>query len=433
MTRFILFLFLILNSLSLKSQLYKPLDTADYAQRKVFIKTYTAENELYIKDLKNRYPGKTGQELAKIYKEFETDFVAQVKNKDFIFNSALDADVAALIIKLRKNNPNIPQKLKVLIAKDNAPNAYCLADGTFVINLGLFNLLENDDQLASVIAHELGHKMGEHVLRDIVGFINQDKMDKITVQNIKSDRLNRNKKAFDVLKTRLYRKGIEKRKNEMRADSLGFVLYRKTDFSKTDFVNALQNLKKYDTISPVPVKLETYKKYFSLPSQEFKDKWMKKEDFSAYDYKAFKAKINEDSVASHPEIPERVAKLQKYFTELKTTAPPAPSSESFKKAEHIARMEILPNFFHAEEYGLGIYTSLQFLQENEETKYYENWLGKCFAKIYEGRKNYTLNRYLDRIDPKDQSESYQQFLNFMWNLSLNEIKTIADYYQNKKS
>lgn len=433
MTRFLLILFALTGAVCVKSQLYKPLDTADYAQRKAFIKTFTTENELYIKNLKTRYPGKTGQELAKVYKEFETDFVAQVKNKDFIFNSVLDNDISALIARLRKNNPEIPQKLKILIAKDNAPNAYCLADGTFVINLGLFNLLENDDQLASVIAHELGHKIGEHTLRDIVNYLNQDKLDKLTVQNIKSDRNNRNKRAFDVLKDRLYKKGIEKRRIEMSADSLGFALYKKADFAKSDFVNALQNLKRYDTIAPMVVKVETYKKYFTLPNQDFKEKWLKKEDFSSYDYDNFKAKINKDSVASHPEIEERIARLQKYFPELKTVAPPVSSSESFKKAEKIARMEILPNFFHSEEYGLGIYTCLQFLQEDEETKYYENWLGKCFAKIYEARKNYNLNRYLDRVDPKNQSESYQQFLNFMWNLSLNEIKSFAEYYQNKKS
>ena len=55
-------------------------------------------------------------------------------------------------------------------------------------------------------------------------------------------------------------------------------------------------------------------------------------------------------------------------------------------------------------------------------------LGEGFKKIYQARKEYKLNRYLDRIDPKNQSESYIQFLSFMWNLSLEEIKNIADFY-----
>jgi hypothetical protein len=66
--------------------------------------------------------------------------------------------------------------------------------------------------------------------------------------------------------------------------------------------------------------------------------------------------------------------------------------------------------------------------ETKYEAYYKKWLGYCFSKIYEGRKNYKLNRYLDRIDPKEQSESYQQYLSFVWNLRLNEIKEIADFY-----
>ena len=129
----------------------------------------------------------------------------------------------------------------------------------------------------------------------------------------------------------------------------------------------------------------------------------------------------------------RINNLKKVFPELKNDVPDEKPSDSYSAVEKIARMETLPNFYHSEDYGVGIYASLQFLQDNEEEKYYKNWLGKCFAKIYEARKNYNLNRYLDRVDPKNQSESYQQFLNFMWNLSLDEIKNIADYYQTTES
>lgn len=74
---------------------------------------------------------------------------------------------------------------------------------------------------------------------------------------------------------------------------------------------------------------------------------------------------------------------------------------------------------------------MQFLQDKENEEYYKMWLGKLFDKIYEARKNYNLNRYLDRVEPKKQSKSYQQFLNFMWNLSMDDIKNIADYYNKK--
>lgn len=431
MKKYILFLLFSFSTICL-AQTYKTLDTADYNQRKEFAKNYLVNNEILVKDLKTKYSGKAGNELPKIYKELGKDFEAQVRNKDFVFNSVFDTKVKSLIERLRKNNPQIPQNLKILIAKNNTPNAYCFADGTFVINMGLFNWLNNDDQLASVISHELGHKITEHTLKSILKMINQDQMDKTVVQNIKSDKINRNQRAFDVLKNRIYQKGAENRKQEMQADSLGYVVFKNSDFKKNEFVNALKRLEDFDTISPRELKIETYKKFFNLPKQEFQDKWLKKEDFSLYNYDHFNQKLNKDSLKSHPEVTMRINNLKKIFPELKAEVADEKASESYAVLEKIARMETLPNFYHSESYGVGIYTSLQFLQDGEEESYYKGWLGKCFSKIYDARKNYKLNRYLDRVDPKNQSESYQQFLNFMWNLSLDEIKNIADYYQIKE-
>lgn len=415
------------------SQNYKPIDTADYLQRKEFLKNFAVHNESLIKGLKLQYSGRTGSEMSKIYKEFGTDFENQVKNKDFVFKSDFDAVIKSLVERLRKNNPKIPQDLKILIARDNTPNAYCLADGTFVINMGLYNWMDNEAQVAGVISHELGHKIEDHTLKSVLNTVEQNELDKSTVQNIKETTdqrsLGRNEKAFDVLKNRIYKKGMEKRKLEMQADYLGYVIFKNSDFKKNEFINGLQKLQTFDTISPRELKIETYKKLFDLPKQAFKEKWMKKEDFSLYNYNFYKEKLNKDSLASHPEMTKRIEMLKKTFPELNTSVEPEKPSEAYLALKKTARMEILPNYFHSEDYGLGIYVAMQFLQDGEEEKYYKSWLGKCFSKIYEARKNYNLNRYLDRVEPKNQSESYQQFLNFMWNLSLEEIKNISDYYQ----
>ncbi|AZA47612.1 peptidase M48 [Chryseobacterium carnipullorum] len=426
---FVFFIFSVMGN----AQTYKMIDTADYLQRKEFLKNFAGNNEGFIKKIRSQYSGKTGSELSKIYKEFGNDFEKQVKNKDFIFKSEFETEIETLIQRLRKNNPRIPQDLKILVARDNTPNAYCLADGTFVINMGLYNWFNSEDQIAAVITHELGHKIDEHSLKTFLSIIEQNQLDKIAVQNLKETTANRsqaqNKKAFDILKNRAYKKGVERRQQEMQADSLGYVLFKNSDFNKNEYVNALQRLQDFDTISPRQLKIETYKKLFDLPKQAFNEKWMKKEDFSLYNYNFYKEKLDKDSLASHPEMSRRIEKLKKTFPELKTSVESEKPSETFTSLKKMARMEILPNYFHSEDYGLGIYASMQFLQDGEEDKYYKGWLGKCFTKIYEARKNYNLNRYLDRIEPKNQSESYQQFLNFMWNLSLDDIKNIADFYQ----
>ncbi len=437
MTRKLIVLGFFLLSMMGIAQMYKPIDTADYIQRKAFLKNFEGNNEATVKRLKSQYSGKTGSELSKIYKEFGTDFEKQVKNKDFIFKSEFETSIQSMIHRLKKSNPAIPQDLKILIAKDNTPNAYCLADGTFVINMGLYSWLNNEEQIAAVISHELGHKIEEHSLKTFLKIIEQDKLDKVVMENIKSTTTRRsqsqNQKAFDIFKNTAYKKGVERRQSEMQADSLGYIIFKNSDFKKAEFVNALQRLQDFDTISPRELKVDTYKKLFNLPKQVFNEKWMKKEDFSLYNYNFYKEKLNKDSLASHPEVSRRIEMLKKTFTELKTPFTPEKPSDLFLTLKKTARMEILPNYFHSEDYGLGIYTAMQFLQDDEEEKYYKSWLGRCFSKIYEARKNYNLNRYLDRIEPKNQSESYQQFLNFMWNLSLDEIKNIADFYQTNET
>ena len=159
---------------------------------------------------------------------------------------------------------------------------------------------------------------------------------------------------------------------------------------------------------------------------------MKSEDFSLYNYDFYKDKLDKDSLASHPEMTKRIELLQKNFDELKSPEEALKPDKNFENLQKIAKMEILPNLYHSEDYGVGIYAAMQFLQDKEDEEYNKKWLGKFFDKIHEARKNYNLNRYLDRVDPKNQSKSYQQFLNFMWNLNMEDIKNIADFYNKKE-
>ena len=41
-------------------------------------------------------------------------------------------------------------------------NAYCKPDGTIVICKGMMKLFENEDELAAVVAHEMGHLVAKH-------------------------------------------------------------------------------------------------------------------------------------------------------------------------------------------------------------------------------------------------------------------------------
>ncbi len=50
-----------------------------------------------------------------------------------------------------------------VIDNDKIPNAFCLANGHVFVYTGLFKYIDNDAQLATVMAHEIAHAIAHHV------------------------------------------------------------------------------------------------------------------------------------------------------------------------------------------------------------------------------------------------------------------------------
>ncbi|HVP44714.1 MAG TPA: M48 family metalloprotease [Terriglobales bacterium] len=60
-----------------------------------------------------------------------------------------------------------PSKIpfRFFLVENKEPNAFALANGTVVVNSGLFDILESEAQLASVLSHEIAHAIQRHAWR----------------------------------------------------------------------------------------------------------------------------------------------------------------------------------------------------------------------------------------------------------------------------
>jgi hypothetical protein len=298
------------------------------------------------------------------------------------------------------------------------------------MNLGTFYYLDNEEELASIIAHEIGHLMLKHSYKSIQKHALAVKEEaKKQAKVVKQEKDNKSEKAWNKLKQILYEESNFNRKQEYESDSIGYVLFKNANFNQANYISTLKLMDLYDSIKPMGLRNETYKRMFNLPNQSYKEEWLKRENFKAYDYSKYHEKVNDDSVSNHPKTKERIANIMRLFPELTDAAVPDKGTASFDSLQALAKASQPFCLDFQEEYGYGVYICLLRLQADENNVFYRHWLGVFFSKIYDARKTYTLNRYLDRIDPKEQSESYQQFLSFMWNLSLSEIKNISEYYQ----
>ena len=415
----------------LMAQSYTPIDTNDHALRKVKAIELQANSTTFQEHLKNKYPGKIGKELAKDYSEFADGLQKSLEEGSFLLGTPFSSYIEALVSRLQASNPNLPKELKILISKDPSLNAYCLIDGTFIINLGVFHWLDNEPQIASILSHEAAHNVLEHSLKRLVKDMEfrKSKEYKSQLAQIKASKYNKSQMAFQFLKGMMYQRGADNKKVEFEADSLGYVFFKKSGFPIGHYPKALELMVYYDTLKPKGLDPKIYSTWFDLPGQPFKEKWLEMENFDQYQYDLFEEKIDRQAVASHPEGQERVSYLKNRFPEIDSAAVEEPAmSEELKNLQRMAAMEIIPQMLYREDYGVALYATLLRLQREKDLDYFQPWLGICFQKIYEARKSYTLNRHLDRVNPSSQSQSYQQFLNFIWNLKIGEIEHIYRHY-----
>lgn len=412
------------------AQPYTPIDTANQATRLRISKEYLKNTKLFKVQIKSEYKGSEQTNILNHFEKVHKQFNEDLLKGGYLYDQRFSDMIDRIVGELKSKNKDIPEHIQFFISKDLSLNAFSLGDNYFVINLGTFYYLQNEEQLASVIAHEIGHLILRHSYKSIQRYqLNLKEEAKKQTKEVKREKSNKSEKAWNRLKQILYEESSFNRKQEYESDSIGYVLFKNTSFNRGNFINTLKLMDLYDSIKPMGLNNETYKRVFDLPAQPYKEEWLKREDFKSYDYSKYKERIEEDSVDAHPKVEERIANMKRIFPELTDEVPPTQNSAFFDSLQSLAKASQPFCLDYQEEYGYGVYICLLRLQNDEKDAFYRYWLGEFFSKIYDARKNYTLNRYLDRIDPKEQSESYQQFLSFMWNLSLNEIKNIKDYYK----
>ncbi len=86
----------------------------------------------------------------------------QSQGGSYVIDKSLNAYVNSVGQRLAKRSaqPNLPYEFTVL--NSDVPNAWALPGGKIAINRGLLTLLEDESQLAAVLAHEVVHAAARH-------------------------------------------------------------------------------------------------------------------------------------------------------------------------------------------------------------------------------------------------------------------------------
>ena len=89
-------------------------------------------------------------------------------NDDPYLNARLDSIMTSLSGAIAQVDPTIEEKpYNYFINQDKSFNAFCTLGHNISVNTGMFDMVANDDEIAVVLGHEMGHGQKDHVKKGV--------------------------------------------------------------------------------------------------------------------------------------------------------------------------------------------------------------------------------------------------------------------------
>ncbi|MBD3184353.1 M48 family metalloprotease [Candidatus Poribacteria bacterium] len=117
-------------------------------------------------------------ELRNELNEESVEYLSEITKNGIWFEDAyLEDFIQTILYKIHPQtlSDKRPGNLDIRIMQANSPNAFCLPSGSIVINTGLISVLDSEEELAAVLAHEVAHFLLDHHIININEQITREK------------------------------------------------------------------------------------------------------------------------------------------------------------------------------------------------------------------------------------------------------------------
>lgn len=414
MKKFTLIFFLIINYFNVFSQ---EKNIEFYNSNELY--SFKKELKSTIKE-KNKSFKKTSysKDKKKATKKIVTYFNYALEDSLYFHHKYFNEKIQSVLQNIYKYNPKIKEnQAKFLINRNFTPNAASYGVNIFEVNLGLFTLTENDDELAFILCHEIAHEKLNHLEKGI-----ENKKEVLTSDVLK-DKTNailktngsKSSRAYAIIKETEYNLSKKSIQYEVEADSLGFIYFNKTNYDPQAAASVLQ-------------------KMGTLEERLFSHKINWKEtfgsDYNGYINKStlFKKRVIEedfkfleDSLRTHPDIDQRLKNLNFDPITLDQNKINKEQVLAFLSIACLSRDVVKPFY---------IYCLLH--EKFPENKTYTNKLIELIDLVYTRKKNHVLGKYVPaHINNYSKEKIYNDIIYFLHNSELKELKEIKTFLNQK--
>lgn len=367
--------------------------------------------------------------------------IAMLEHGDFILSGTLFDFVNDVYKKIAASNPSLTKK-KIILLKNETPNAFTMGQDIIFIHTGLLYRLQNEDQFAFILCHELGHDELNHNILKIRSYAkdatNKDQEKKI--KGIIAKKYGMVTALNELLVPGLLENRKKSREYEFAADSLGMILFQKSGFNLEKGCTSLDIFIDADHVRDT---LElNFTKELSLTSEliDLKKLSNYSNESSLGDFEEdaglTQDEINEqnnlnDLLRTHPFEVERSEKLYQYLNlkipeNFNTTI-----SEEYKNIRYLAEGEMISNALLNQQVGKALFYSMN-MERNYPNDSYSK-LATTFSMLY---LYYLKSHFKEGIALENQDEdndvAYDKLIFFLKKLSPKECyhigKNLFDQY-----
>ncbi|MDP4251291.1 MAG: M48 family metalloprotease [Bacteroidota bacterium] len=378
----------------------------------------------------DKIPSKNKKDLVELYQLRWKNIQDKFDQKEIFTDTRAQEYLDRLVSVIRQGNPSVAAaNFSCYFSRSYIPNASYIGEGIILFNMGLFEKLDDESQVAFVLCHEIAHYLLQHSennIRQYVAAINSEEV-QAELRRIKGSAYGKREQLEKLVKGLTFNSRRHSRDHEAQADSMAVELMRNTGFALPGALSALALL---DTIDKDSLNMSRcLPGLFNAPEYPFRSKWIAHDEGLLGGH----AKINDgemaDSLKTHPDCRKRIGLLSSL---MKGWSQPVAKrfvvdSITFASLRNAFHYETIEYAYLSDQYTESLFLTLGLLQTKTNDAYLITQVGRLLNSLYSAQKSHTLSRKTDLPSP-GYPANYNLLLQFVQNLYLEDLAAISYYY-----
>lgn len=308
-------------------------------------------------------------------RKVENSILESLKEEKYIKNDSLQSLLASIVDRIYEENNLEDVKPVILIRSSGYANAGTSLIRVIEVNLGLFAVVDNVDELAFVIAHELVHMLNYHGAARIALYLELRPEDKLINELSRINRGRGPSKDFESAQTAQYKIMNESRKRELEADSIGMQFVRSAGFMPETGVKVLQKLG-YQGCKTDRDIMALFARIFT-PSYKPKASWFENTSAIHHLKSSHLLIYNRDSLETHPNYDYRLQAINK-LVDVDTL------EQSFVKPNSMWQ-EVIWSSYENRTFELMLFYSLVYIDGQGFDPFVSSMLASMFLDLYHAK------------------------------------------------